>query len=132
MHAGSRFWVIVWFGILILGLLGLATSAYWGRRTRWRNLDEVLRSLGTMLVSAGMLLLLLGRAESIGTGLLGLALGVFVAAFVSGRDAVRPPRPPPAAPGEGPPGSAPGEGEPVDHPAAPVTRVSPGSPGRTG
>jgi len=28
----------------VAGLLGLGASAHWGRRTHWRNVDEVLRA----------------------------------------------------------------------------------------
>ena len=92
MVAGRGFWIFVWYGILVLGLIGLWASILWGRRLKWQNLDELLRALGTIQVSIGMLLLLYGIAERFATGLLGLALGVFVAAFVAGRN-LPPPRP---------------------------------------
>lgn len=92
MVAGRGFWIFVWYGILVLGLIGLWASINWGRRLRWQNLDELLRAVGTIQVSIGMLLLLYGTAERVATGLLGLALGVFVAAFVAGRN-LPPPRP---------------------------------------
>ena len=91
MVAGRGFWIFVWYGILVLGLIGLWASIIWGRRLKWQNLDELLRALGTIQVSVGMLLLLYGLAERFATGLLGLALGVFVAAFVAGRN-LPPPR----------------------------------------
>ena len=91
MVAGRGFWILVWYGILVLGLIGLWASILWGRRLRWQNLDELLRAIGTIQVSVGMLLLLYGAAERLATGLLGLALGVFVAAFVAGRN-LPPPR----------------------------------------
>jgi hypothetical protein len=91
MVAGRGFWIFVWCGILVLGLIGLWASILWGRRLRWQNLDELLRAVGTVQVSVGMLLLLYGIAERVATGLLGLALGVFVAAFVAGRN-LPPPR----------------------------------------
>lgn len=131
MIAGRRYWIVVWYGILLLGVLGLWASLYWGRRTRWRNLDEVLRALGTVLVSTGMLLLLqLGRVtlwRGAGDVLLAVALGCFIGAFALGRRAptrpsgelVAPPlleaeRPPPPArppdvvtPGTSSPGAPP-------------------------
>lgn len=91
MVAGHGLWIFVWYGILVLGLIGLSASLMWGRRLKWRNLDELLRAIGTVQVSIGMLLLLYGRAQQVATGLLGLALGVFVAAFVAGRN-LPPPR----------------------------------------
>jgi hypothetical protein len=92
MVAGRGFWILVWYGILVLGLIGLWASINWGRRLKWQNLDELLRAIGTIQVSIGMLLLLYGTAERVATGLLGLALGVFVAAFVAGRN-LPPPKP---------------------------------------
>ena len=86
MVGGRGFWILVWYGILVLGLIGLWASVLWGRRLRWQNLDEILRAAGTIQVSAGMLLLLYGVAQQVATGLLGLAFGVFVAAFVAGRN----------------------------------------------
>ncbi len=86
MVAARPFWIVVWFGILALGLLGLTASVYWGRRTHWRNVDELLRALGTIQASAGMLLLLFGLAAWSGTSLLALALATFVTAFLAGRE----------------------------------------------
>lgn len=85
MIAGKRYWIIIWVVFLVVGAVGLAASAYWGRRTRWRNLDEVLRALGTVLVSAGMILLLQQVAGALGTVLLVVALACFIGAFVTGR-----------------------------------------------
>ena len=83
---GSRgFWIVIWYGILLLGIVGFWASLAWGRRQQWQNLDELLRSVGTMLVSTGMLLLLHRVLPSVATGSLGLALGVFVAAFIASR-----------------------------------------------
>jgi drug/metabolite transporter (DMT)-like permease len=60
---------------------------YWGRRTGWKNLDEVVRAVGTIAVSVGMILLLQGWGGSgIGVVLLILALFCFVLAFVLGRN----------------------------------------------
>ena len=85
MVAGRGFWIIVWFGIMLLGLLGFGASIYWGRETNWKNLDELLRAVGTILVSSGMLLLLYGVATSLGQALLVVALFCFVGAFIFGR-----------------------------------------------
>ena len=86
MVGGRGFWILVWYGILVLGLIGLWASVLWGRRLKWQNLDEFLRAIGTVQVSVGMLMLLYGVAVQVATGLLGLAFGVFVAAFVAGRN----------------------------------------------
>jgi len=89
MIAGRKYWILIWYGILLLGVLGLWASVYWARRTRWQNLEEVLRAVGTILVSVGMLLLLYQPAapvwNTVGTVLLVDALACFVAAFVLGR-----------------------------------------------
>ncbi len=85
---GRQFWIVVWYGILLLGVLGFGAAVHWGRRTDWRNLDEVFRAIGTILVSLGMLLLLypLGPAWSAtGRVLLVTALVSFVIAFFLGR-----------------------------------------------
>ena len=89
MIGGRGFWIFVWYCILALGLIGLWASILWGRRLKWQNLDEFLRAIGTVQVSAGMLMLLYGVAVQVATGLLGLAFGVFVAAFVAGRNAIQ-------------------------------------------
>ena len=82
---GRSYWVWIWYGILVLGALGFFPSLYWGRRTEWRNLDEVLRGLGTIFVSIGMILLLQTTAPEVAYTLLLLALSCFIAAFVLGR-----------------------------------------------
>ena len=91
MIVGRRYWILIWYGILLLGVLGLIASVHWGRRTHWRNLDEVLRAIGTILVSIGMLVLLYplrwAYAGLLGETLLGVALVAFGAAFVLGRQA---------------------------------------------
>ena|SRR5882724_7506849 len=93
MIVGRRYWILIWYGILLLGLLGLGASAHWGRRTHWRNVDEVLRAAGTVLVSVGMLILLYPLrwpfAELLGEVLLTVALVSFIAAFILGRRAER-------------------------------------------
>ncbi len=89
MVAGRKYWILIWYGILLLGVLGLWASVYWARRTAWKNVDEVLRGVGTTLVSVGMLLLLHQPAGPLwnitGEILLVDALICFVAAFVLGR-----------------------------------------------
>lgn len=92
MVAGRRFWILIWYAILLVGLAGLWSSIYWGRETHWKNLDELLRATGTIAVSAGMLLLLYGVAGWLGQALLVIALGLFVVAFFLGRR-----QPPPGA-----------------------------------
>ncbi|MGH7630310.1 MAG: hypothetical protein ACREOF_13205 [Gemmatimonadales bacterium] len=73
----------------MLGVLGLWASVYWARRTAWKNVDEVLRGVGTILVSVGMLLLLHQPAgplwKTTGEILLVDALICFVTAFILGR-----------------------------------------------
>jgi hypothetical protein len=95
MVAGHRYWVIIWIGILLLGLLGLGASIYWGRETGWKNLDELLRAIGTTLVSVGMLLLLYGVATGLGEALLVAALFCFIFAFIFGRRITPTPEPTP-------------------------------------
>ena len=91
MVAGRSYWIAIWYGILFLGVLGLLSSVYWARTTRGKNLDELLRAVGTITVSVGMLLLLNGVLSGLGQLLLVLALLCFVIAFVLGRNAPRPP-----------------------------------------
>jgi hypothetical protein len=85
MIAGRTFWVWVWTGIMALGALGLAPALQWAHRHHWHNLDEVLRGVGTILVSGGMLVLLLTARNLLGLALLVLALACFVGAFIVGR-----------------------------------------------
>jgi hypothetical protein len=89
---GHRWWIIIWYGILILGIVGFLAAMYWGRQTRWRNLDEILRAIGTITVSLGMLLFLYRVGGGAAETLLLAALLSFVLAFVIGR---RPERGPP-------------------------------------
>jgi len=80
---GHTVWVGIWVALLLLGTGGLLGALSWGRRTNWRNLDEVLRGFGTVAVSCGMLLLLLGWLPVLAIFLLFCALALFVgAAFV--------------------------------------------------
>ena len=92
---GKRYWIWIWYGILVLGVVGLAGAIHWGRRTAWRNLDEVLRGIGTICVSVGMLLLLQGSGGGAGQTLLLAALIAFILAFAIGRE---PPPPKPRTP----------------------------------
>ena len=85
MIAGRNIWVVIWSGILLLGMLALVPSVYWGRQTKWKNLDEVLRAVGAVVVSSGMLLILLEWSERAGEVLLVLAVGCFGWAFFLGR-----------------------------------------------
>ena len=105
MIIGRSYWIMIWYGILLLGILGLWSSLYWGRQTAWRNLDEVLRASGTITVSMGMLILLYGVIPGeAGEVLLVIALLLFISAFVLGRRA-EPPAPPRDQDGEEPPTS---------------------------
>lgn len=85
MVAGRGYWIIIWFGIMFLGLVGLGASLYWARETGWRNVDELLRAVGTILVSIGMILILYEVVVLLGQALLIVALICFVLAFVFGR-----------------------------------------------
>ncbi|MBS1241707.1 MAG: hypothetical protein H6R40_1134 [Gemmatimonadetes bacterium] len=85
MIAGLRYWILIWYGILLLGVVGLGGALYWGRQTHWKNLDEVFRGVGTITVSVGMLLLLYQVQIGLGQLLLVLALACFVLAFIFGR-----------------------------------------------
>ncbi len=90
---GRWIWIAIWIGLLLLGLVGLIGALQWGRETRWRNLDEVLRGAGTVLVSAGMIVFLHGAAQLMGLFLMFLALVCFVGAFMAGKrydDSARP------------------------------------------
>jgi hypothetical protein len=91
MIAGRRYWILIWYGFLLIGVAGAVASAHWGRRTHGRNLDEMLRALATILLSIGMLLLLYGVAVLPARVLLGVALALFVGAFWVGRSPRRPP-----------------------------------------
>lgn len=91
MIPGLRYWILIWYGILLLGVVGLGGALYWGRQTHWKNLDEVFRGVGTILVSVGMLLLLYQVQIGLGQLLLVLALACFVLAFIFGRRVPRRP-----------------------------------------
>ncbi len=85
MIAGQRFWILIWYGILLLGVVGLGGALFWGKRTQWKNLDEIFRGIGTMAVSIGMLLLLYRVGVGVGQFLLIFALTCFILAFILGR-----------------------------------------------
>jgi hypothetical protein len=87
---GLRFWIFAWYVILLVGAMGLLGAWAWGRRTGWRNRDEIVRGAGTIILSLGMLLLLHGTALGVGAGLVGLATGAFVVAFLLGSKLKRP------------------------------------------
>jgi len=93
MIAGRRYWILIWYGFLLIGVAGAVASVYWGRRSPGRNLDEVLRALATILLSIGMLLLLYGIGVLAGRILLGVALALFLGAFFVGRATPRLPPP---------------------------------------
>jgi len=101
MIRGQRYWVWIWWGILALGVVGLVGALQWSVQTKWRNLDEVLRGVGTITVSAGMLLLLNGTGGGAGLTLMLAALIAFILAFAVGRD-----RKPPESPTDEPPKSS--------------------------
>lgn len=83
---GKRYWIWIWYGILLVGVIGLMVALHWGRQTKWRNLEEILRGVGTVIVSIGMLMLLQGAGGGAGQTLLLAALIAFILAFAVGRD----------------------------------------------
>jgi hypothetical protein len=92
---GRRYWILIWWGILALGVVGLVGAIHWGLQTKWRNLDEVLRGIGTIAVSVGMILLLKQTGGGAGETLLLAALIAFILAFALGREKKPiPPHPP--------------------------------------
>lgn len=93
---GKRYWIWIWYGILALGVVGLAVAIDWGRQTRWRNLDEILRGVGTIACAGGFLILLQGEGMGgAGQTLLLSSLIAFILAFSVGRE------PPPTRPRSG-------------------------------
>lgn len=86
---GLRWWIMIWYGILALGVVGLVMAINWGRHVKWRNIDEILRGIGTIAVSVGMLLLLYRVRGGAGYTLLLAALIAFVLAFILGREQER-------------------------------------------
>lgn len=99
---GRRYWILIWWGILALGVVGLVGAIHWGIKTHWRNLDEVLRGIGTITVSVGMILLLNQTGGGAGMTLLLAALIAFILAFALGREK----KPPKDNPPEGLPPDA--------------------------
>jgi|CXWL01.1.fsa_nt_gi hypothetical protein len=90
---GKRYWIWIWYAILAIGVIGLLAAIDWGRQIKWRNLDEILRGIGTITVSIGMLFLLNGTGRGAGQTLLLASLIAFVLAFAVGREpAQSPPR----------------------------------------
>ena len=96
MIFGHSYWVVIWFGILALGIIGLVPAIHWGRQTHWKNQDEIARGIGTILVSIGMLLLLKSVLTMLALPLFVLALAAFVFAFLRGRRAEKEREKPPA------------------------------------
>jgi hypothetical protein len=92
---GKRWWIVIWYGILLLGVAGCVMAVNWGRHTHWKNLDEILRGVGTITCSVGMLLLLHGSGTGAAQTLLLAALIAFVMAFIIGREQDRHARRPP-------------------------------------
>lgn len=82
---GRSYWVYIWYGILALGVLGFIPAIQWGRETHWKNLDEILRGLGTICVSLGMIFLLDTPHAVTGYSLLLVAVAAFIGAFIFGR-----------------------------------------------
>lgn len=78
---GLQFWVVVWYLILALGFMGLVGAVMWRRSGRWDNRDEILRGVGTVAVSLGMLLLLYGLNQRLGQAMIAVAVGSFVLAL---------------------------------------------------
>lgn len=87
MIAGRSFWTWVWAIILGLGSIGFIPAIQWGRGTHWKNIDEILRAVGTIFVALGMLVLLQTQYNPFGYSLLILALLCFVLAFLAGKRA---------------------------------------------
>ena len=87
MIFGHSYWVWIWYGILALGVIGLVPAIQWGRQTHWKNLDEIARGIGTILVSVGMEGLLGAMPYALALPLMILSLAAFIFAFVWGRRA---------------------------------------------
>lgn len=77
---GLQFWVVVWYLILALGVMGLVGALPWGRR-RGLGPEEVLRGIGTVAISLGMLFLLHGVSYRTAQVLLVAAVGSFLLAL---------------------------------------------------
>ena len=83
---GRSYWILIWYGILAIGVAGFLASLYWGRQTHWKNLDEVLRAMGTVTVSIGMLMFLHEDNGGLTQILIVGSLFFFVLAFILGRN----------------------------------------------
>ena len=83
---GKRYWIWIWYAILAIGVVGLLAAIDWGRQIKWRNLDEILRGIGTITVSIGMLFLLNGTGRGAGQTLLLASLIAFILSFAVGRE----------------------------------------------
>lgn len=96
MIIGRRWWILIWYGILLLGVVGLVMAINWGRHIKWRNVDEILRGIGTIAVSVAFIMLLKGTGGGgAAQTLLLAALIAFILAFIVGRERDRqPPRSP--------------------------------------
>ncbi|HEY4100679.1 MAG TPA: hypothetical protein VGM20_07360 [Gemmatimonadales bacterium] len=100
---GKRYWIGIWYVILAMGIAGLIGAIHWGIKTHWRNLEEVLRGIGTISASVGMLLLLHGSGGGAGETLLLAALISFILAFAIGRERTPKDRPRDGSPPVEPP-----------------------------
>jgi hypothetical protein len=109
MIIGRRWWIFIWYGILLLGVVGLLAAINWGRETKWRNADEILRGIGTIAVSVAFIMLLKGTGGGSAQTLLLAALIAFVLAFVVGREQEKHPI-------RSPDDSAPPDDQPPDTP----------------
>lgn len=110
---GRRYWIWIWWGILTLGVVGLIGAIHWSIQTHWRNMEEVLRGIGTITVSVGMLMLLNGVGGGAGQTLLLAALIAFILAFAVGRDREQQPKAEGPKPEDGE-GAKPEDGPPED------------------
>lgn len=82
---GLKFWIVAWYVILTIGVMGLLGAWMWARRFRWSNWDEVLRGIGTVAVSGGMLAFLQYHMADLGRVLLVLGIGSFALAVLHRR-----------------------------------------------